>query len=119
RERIFAHYGPGFPAEPVRAMWGERFRALCDERLDLKPGAIELLDYLDRAGVPCAVATSSAPESVRRHFGRLGLTDRFRHVVAQGDYAKGKPSPDPYLAAAARLHVAPSVCLALEDSVAG
>jgi beta-phosphoglucomutase-like phosphatase (HAD superfamily) len=37
-------------------------------------------------------------------------------VVAAGDYAQGKPAPDPFLLAAARLGVAPGLCLALEDS---
>jgi beta-phosphoglucomutase-like phosphatase (HAD superfamily) len=44
------------------------------------------------------------------------LTERFHTVVAQGDYAASKPAPDPYLTAAARLGVAPALCLALEDS---
>jgi beta-phosphoglucomutase-like phosphatase (HAD superfamily) len=37
-------------------------------------------------------------------------------VVAHGDYANGKPAPDPFLKAADRLGVAPALCLALEDS---
>ena len=37
-------------------------------------------------------------------------------LVAQGDYAAGKPAPDPFLRAAERLGVAPELCLALEDS---
>jgi beta-phosphoglucomutase-like phosphatase (HAD superfamily) len=40
-------------------------------------------------------------------------------VVAHGDYASGKPAPDPYLKAAERLGVAPALCLALEDSHSG
>jgi beta-phosphoglucomutase-like phosphatase (HAD superfamily) len=36
--------------------------------------------------------------------------------VAHGDYANGKPAPDPFLKAAERLGVAPALCLALEDS---
>jgi beta-phosphoglucomutase-like phosphatase (HAD superfamily) len=37
-------------------------------------------------------------------------------VVAQGDYVRGKPNPDPFLKAAERLGVEPARCLALEDS---
>ena len=37
-------------------------------------------------------------------------------MVAHGDYASGKPAPDPFLKAAERLGVAPALCLALEDS---
>ncbi|MDP1962463.1 MAG: HAD family hydrolase, partial [Reyranella sp.] len=44
------------------------------------------------------------------------LTGRFHQIVASGDYAAGKPAPDPYLKAAERLRVEPQFCLALEDS---
>jgi beta-phosphoglucomutase-like phosphatase (HAD superfamily) len=40
-------------------------------------------------------------------------------VIASGDYAESKPSPDPYLRAAEVLGVASADCLALEDSHAG
>jgi beta-phosphoglucomutase-like phosphatase (HAD superfamily) len=47
------------------------------------------------------------------------LVGRFDAIVASGDYARGKPAPDPYLKAAEVLGVAPENCLALEDSPAG
>ena len=37
-------------------------------------------------------------------------------IVAAGDYARGKPNPDPFLVAAARLGADPHDCVALEDS---
>ena len=77
---------------------------------------VELLDALDAAGLPRAVATSSPHESVQQHLGRYGLLERFDSIVARGDYARGKPNPDPFLLAAERLGVAPEFCLALEDS---
>jgi HAD superfamily hydrolase (TIGR01509 family) len=82
--------------------------------LALKDGVIELLDELDRLGLPRAVATSSSHASVDRQLG--ALVDRFAAIIASGDYARGKPAADPFLAAAARLDVAPEACLALEDS---
>jgi beta-phosphoglucomutase-like phosphatase (HAD superfamily) len=39
--------------------------------------------------------------------------------VAQGDYVRGKPNPDPFLKAAEQLGVEPALCLALEDSYNG
>ena len=50
------------------------------------------------------------------HLGRSGIIPRFHAVVARGDYARGKPNPDPFLTAAARLGISPEDCLALEDS---
>ena len=40
-------------------------------------------------------------------------------LVTSSDTALGKPDPAPYLAAAARLGVAPEDCLVVEDAVAG
>lgn len=40
-------------------------------------------------------------------------------VVSSEDVTHGKPAPDPYLAAAARLGVSPAACVVLEDSENG
>jgi HAD superfamily hydrolase (TIGR01509 family) len=48
---------------------------------------------------------------------RAGRLDRhFRFIVASGETAEGKPSPDPYRRAAELLGLPPSSCLAIEDS---
>ena len=43
----------------------------------------------------------------------------FELVLAQGDYARGKPEPDPYLRAVERLGVEGDRCLVIEDSERG
>jgi beta-phosphoglucomutase-like phosphatase (HAD superfamily) len=48
-----------------------------------------------------------------------GLLERFQIIIAQGDYVRGKPNPDPFLKAAEQLGVEPALCLALEDSYNG
>ena len=40
-------------------------------------------------------------------------------MVANGDYTRGKPHPEPFLTAAKRLGVEPALCLALENSYHG
>ena len=96
-----------------------QFRELTRLQLCLKAGLVELLDFLDDAKLPRAIATSSAHEDVRHNLALHGLLDRFGTVVARGDYVRGKPHPDPFLTAAGRLGVAPELCLALEDSPHG
>ena len=113
---LLEHYGADYPLEALIAAWGRHFRVLADAGLPIKAGAAELLDLLDELRLPRAIATSSTHPTVRRNLASLGLTERFHCVVAHGDYANGKPSPDPFLAAAVRLGVAPELCLALEDS---
>lgn len=123
RERNFAilrdHYGSAFPAEEFHALCHRHMDRLVADGLRLKPGVAELLDQLDAAGLPRALVTSSRRASVDHHLGAFNLEHRFNTVVAHGDYASGKPHPEPYLLAAARLGVDPAACLALEDSYNG
>jgi HAD superfamily hydrolase (TIGR01509 family) len=111
-----AHFGEGFDYDSWIAEAWALAHAKIDVGVAVKAGARELLDFLDAAGVPRAVATSSGHASVERQLGPAGLLGRFQAVVAAGDYARGKPSPDPFLVAAERLGVDPAHCLALEDS---
>ena len=108
--------GRSFPVEEFVATWVRHFEVLAATRLALKPGAIELLNTLDDLGLPRAIATSSARETVEHHLKFHDLVGRFHHIIGHGDYALGKPAPDPFLKAAERLGVEPRSCLALEDS---
>jgi HAD superfamily hydrolase (TIGR01509 family) len=110
------HYGRGFDVEAFRADATRRYQEALERGVALKGGVVELLDYLDAARLPRSVATSSPHRDVDRNLGQHGLRDRFHAVLARGDYVRGKPHPDPFLAAAAALRVEPAHCLALEDS---
>lgn len=116
RELLLAHYGAGFAVDVFREVWLRHYQHLLATRLTLKPGVVELLETLDKLKLPRAIATSSSLPTVRHHLTTHGLSARFDAIVAHGDYAAGKPAPDPFLAAAARLDVEPGLCLALEDS---
>jgi HAD superfamily hydrolase (TIGR01509 family) len=116
RKIALDHFGANFPFDAFNAAVWARAKARHEEGVPLKPGVTELLDHLDRAGIPRAIATSSSHGTVELQLGRRGLKSRFDTIVAAGDYARGKPSPDPYLTASERLAVEPELCLALEDS---
>lgn len=116
RELLLEHFGMVFPVDDFETAWLRHFWAIADQRLGLKPGVLELLDTLDALGLPRAIATSSAHRTVQHHLSAHGLERRFDTIIGHGDYAAGKPAPDPYLNAAARLGVVPEACLALEDS---
>jgi HAD superfamily hydrolase (TIGR01509 family) len=113
---LMDHYGADFDPDSFRLAATTRFYELAEAEIALKSGVVEVLDELDRLGLPRGIATSSRHQDVEHHIGHHGLRERFHTVVAQGDYARGKPAPDPYLTAAERLGVAPEDCLALEDS---
>jgi beta-phosphoglucomutase len=82
----------------------------------LLPGARELLQQAKHTGLRVALASASrnAPALIER----LGIAELF-DAVADPARARPKPSPDLFLAAAAALGVAPSLCIGIEDAAAG
>ena len=109
-------FGTAFDFDSFWAASSQRFRETTAAQLYLKAGVVELLDLLDDLQLPRAIATSSRHEDARHHLTTHGLNHRFHAVVAHGDYANGKPNPDPFLKAAELIGVDPALCLALEDS---
>jgi len=89
------------------------------------PGALRAVAGVARLGLPMAVATSSSREylAVKRRENE-GLFAPFGDMLVCGTDdcmagKRGKPAPDIFLAAAARLGVDPARCVAFEDAVAG
>jgi HAD superfamily hydrolase (TIGR01509 family) len=116
RDLFLLRYGADFDFDAFWAKTTQRYAKTVETELRLKAGVVELLSLLDEFALPRAIATSSHHEHARHHLTAFGLSDRFHAVIAHGDYARGKPHPDPFLKAAARLGVEPALCLALEDS---
>jgi len=75
---------------------------------------------LERQGtVPLAVASGGHRDLVERTLQALGIHHLFAAVITAEDYVHGKPAPDPFLTAAARLGVPPEYCLVFEDTASG
>lgn len=108
---------------PVAALMDATHRQLdalmAREGIALMPGALALVEWLSAAGLPMAVATSTRRARATLQLGNAGLLRHFCAVVGGDEVTQGKPAPDIYLEAAARLGVAPATCLALEDSAPG
>jgi HAD superfamily hydrolase (TIGR01509 family) len=116
---IEAHYGEGFSIAEFRKHFSSDLRRQMDAGIPLKPGVMELLDFLSSRGLPLAVATSAGRASAEHHLGKSGLLDRFTAVATRDDVERAKPHPDVYLEAARRLGVPPERCIAFEDSNIG
>ena len=97
----------------------EVFDEILDERLEPMPGLLELLEALERADLPKAVATSSGRDFTQRVLDKFALRVRFRFTLTAEDVVEGKPHPEIYLKAAQRLGLASSEVLVLEDSENG
>ena len=119
RVLLLEEMGSDFPVDQYFTQMVAHFELLAATQLRLKPGVIELLEFLDQIDMPRCIATSSAHSTVQNHLAAHGLVDRFHAIIGHGDYVSSKPSPDPFLMAAKHLGVAPARCLALEDSYNG
>ena len=113
-------FGSDFPVDAVR----NRYRAYLDgwideDKLSIKSGLLELLDFLDKVSMPKAIATSTEYERAIHKLSLTNLLERFPVVIAGDQVEKGKPAPDIFLAASVGLGVLPERCLVLEDSDAG
>ena len=86
--------------------------------LPLHDGALELVDAVRAAGVPTALVSSSYRVLIDAALELLGA-HRFDVSVAGDEISRGKPDPEPYLTACARLGVEPRQCVVLEDAVNG
>ncbi|EYD74517.1 hypothetical protein Rumeso_03813 [Rubellimicrobium mesophilum DSM 19309] len=116
---IEEHVGQPVEYAAFLAEWDRLCTLRFAEGIPVKAGAVELLEALEAAGVPVALATSSRRGPAEEKLAAIGLGHHFRTVVTFDDVAAPKPAPDPYLLAAERLGVAPARCLAFEDSETG
>ena len=87
--------------------------------LEMKPGLLELLDFLEERNVPKIVATSTRRSNAIPRLTKVNLLHRFLTVTTGDQVEHGKPAPDLFLLAASTINVSPQQCLVLEDSEAG
>ncbi|MCP1966652.1 HAD family hydrolase [Bradyrhizobium elkanii] len=110
------HYGAAFPLEAVNLAFLDHRDRMMRSGLPLKSGTLDLLDAIAAARRPMAIVTSSSRRSAERNLTLAGIRARFDTLLTLDDVAQGKPDPELYLKAAARLGVTPASCIAVEDS---
>ena len=102
----------------LKAILHTRVAELFATDLEWRPGAQDLLDGLAIRGVPLALVTNTESALMAAPLDVIGRS-RFSAVITGDAVANAKPAPDPYLAAAEALSVAPGDAVAIEDSVTG
>ncbi|MCK4752675.1 MAG: HAD family phosphatase [Planctomycetes bacterium] len=117
-EKVFSDaFGENFPLQQITECRCQYMKEHINEHgVDIKPGLIELLDFLDEIKLPKAVATSSIRELAILKLTATNLIDRFDVLVCGDQIKNGKPAPDIFLKAAEMLEAPPQKCLAFEDS---
>jgi HAD superfamily hydrolase (TIGR01509 family) len=83
------------------------------------PGITGLLDRVRSWGYRLALVTASERAIVQKILGELGVLDRFSAIISGDDGLRGKPDPEPYLAAVRALQVDPAHCFVLENAPVG
>ena len=118
--KLQSYFGDSVDYEQVRTKRVELMNAFIEENgVELKPGVVELLDYLESRGIKKAIATSSPLERTKQYLTQVGLVHRFDELVSGYMVEKGKPEPDIYLYATSKLNLKPNECMVLEDSPTG
>ena len=117
---LITYFGSGFQLERARERriaYGKEY--LQKNGMQVKPGLLSLLEFLDENNIPRAVATSTVREVTLERLKAAGLTDRFEHIVTGDEVAQSKPAPDIFLLAANRLGISAAKCIVIEDSENG
>ncbi|HLT70469.1 MAG TPA: HAD family phosphatase [Acidimicrobiales bacterium] len=117
-ERLRTIGGVDLPPTEIVERMMDRVIEQVDEHPPWRPGARELLAELRDAGIPCVLVTMSwrrLADAVVAHL----PPGTFTRTVVGDEVPRGKPHPDPYLAAAAAVGADPRECVALEDSPNG
>ena len=114
------HFMPGESEEAIQAQFRliEKIESEDINGITALPGAVELLERLNKLSMPWAIVTSgSVPVARARHAaGELATPEIF---ITAELVARGKPNPDPYLLGAQRLGLKPEECVVVEDAPAG
>ncbi|HYM56868.1 MAG TPA: HAD family hydrolase [Solirubrobacteraceae bacterium] len=115
-EIVEERLGRAVPTD-LRARYLDQVFAAFERELRPVPG---IAAALDRIALPWCVASSSSHEKMRFTLGHTGLLGRFEgRLFSATEVTHGKPAPDLFLHAAARMGWAPEECAVVEDSPAG
>ena len=101
--------------------WKDRFHRRYREAFAAELVPVEgVVEALDRIATPTCVASSGSHDKLRFTLGHTGLYERFEGRIFSGyEVANGKPAPDLFLHAAARMGAEPARCAVVEDSRPG
>ncbi len=103
--------------EQIIARIEELVRIEYEQNIPLKPHVEEILGHLDEKGIPYGIATATYKSLAEAVLKRLGIFERFRFVLTDVDYPRGKRFPEIFLGAAERLGTIPEETLVIEDSL--
>ena len=98
----------------------EAYREMVRSRgIEALPGVRRWLHQLKADGWRQAVASSAPPLNLEVILAALDVNDCFDAIVSAEEVERGKPDPQIFLAAAAKVQTPPARCIVVEDAPAG
>jgi beta-phosphoglucomutase len=122
-EMLRDHLGYAMTIDEVNRLSGikeARYRELIHlNGMNLLPGVKQWLDHSTASGWRQAVASSAPRENVEAVVDAVNIRGYFNAMVSAEDVSRGKPDPEVFLSAAAKLGIPPSRCIVIEDAPVG
>jgi beta-phosphoglucomutase len=122
RDILRRNFGADMTDERIRELDKRKeaiYRDLIRHDFPAMDGAVELIDALVAERFLLAVGSSGPIENVTLSLEKLGRANRFAAIVTGADVTRGKPDPQVFLLAAARLGAEPAACCVVEDAAHG
>lgn len=120
KEVFKKEYGDNLPIEEMYIQKDELLKkAIENNEVPMKEGAIQVLNYLKSNNYKIALATSAMRERVNIHLSYEKIDKYFDVIITKDDITKTKPDPEIFMLAAEKLGIDPTNCVVIEDSPAG
>jgi len=96
------------------------YRDIARGNIHLVPGVLDRLTFCAQSNLPTCLVTSAPKINVDFVFDQFEIDAFFQGIITGENVSKGKPDPEPYLLAAAKLKLNHTAhCLVIEDSPSG
>ena len=89
------------------------------EGIEPLPGVCQLLSSLRDAGIRCSIGSSTPRANIDAIMAAIGLGGDFNAITASEDVTQGKPDPEVFLKAAAKVGGVPERSVVFEDAHVG
>ncbi len=117
RERFLERYGRDFPYDAYKKECTALFFEKAGSgQLPMKPGVLEVLDFIRDSGGRMALASSTRSTYVIPELRDAGILEYFDEVVCGDMVQHSKPDPEIFLLACRRIGSDPAQTFAVEDS---
>ena len=110
-------FGLKLTKEEVMAEWDAMAYEAYAHEIQLKPGTLELLQWLKREKIPAGIATSNSASLFEPCLRNNKVYELFHSFTETGDVERGKEFPDVYIKEAKKLGADPKKCIVFEDII--